>query len=238
MTCSQQPELGLSLNYTDGQRNMWSYYAPNGRRYRQILVEKQCLCGSRLNWTNWEDVTISPERLMGLEWRLTGVKCRASSGCVQIPTGVAAQMQEIWHKVWTKCRGNSGEEWLLRMTCNFDGRGWIAMWDYVWSLVWIVWADPEVWQNVADRVQGEVTKIGEYLHNEKWYCQTDLEVGWMQIWATNPPNIEKIRQGVGEIWHPKRQNSGTTEDNTHTKWTTALQPITQILQSWAWWKAP
>ena len=83
MTCSQQPELGLSLNYTDGQRNMWSYYAPNGRRYRQILVERQCLCGSRLNWTNWEDVTISPERVMGLEWRLTGVKWRASSGCVQ-----------------------------------------------------------------------------------------------------------------------------------------------------------
>ena len=130
MTCSQQPELRLSLNYTDGQRNMWSYYAPNGRRYRQILVEKQCLCGSRLNWTNWEDVTISPERLMGLEWRLTAVKCRASSGCVQIPTGVAAQMQEIWHKVWTKCRGNSGEEWLLRMTCTFEGIGRIAMWDY------------------------------------------------------------------------------------------------------------
>ena len=39
----------------------------------------------------------------------------------------------------------------------------------------------------------------------------------MQIWATNPPNIEEIRQGVGEIWHPKWQNSGTTEDNTHTK---------------------
>ena len=155
MTCSQQPELRLSLNYTKGQRNIGSFYAPNGRRYRQILVEKQCLCGSRLNWTNWEDVTISPERLMGLEWRLTGVKCRASSGCVQIPTGVAAQMQEIWHKVWTKCRGNSGEEWLLRMTCNFEGEGWIAVWDYVWSLVWIVWADPEIWQDVAGRVQEE-----------------------------------------------------------------------------------
>ena len=125
MTCSQQPELRLSLNYTDGQRKMWSFYAANGRRYQQILVEKQCLCGSRLNWTNWEDVT------MGLEWRLTGVKCRASSGCVQIPTGIAAQMEEIWHKVWTKCRGNSGEEWLLRMTCNLEGKGWIAVWDCV-----------------------------------------------------------------------------------------------------------
>ena len=165
MTYSQQPELGLSLNYTKWQRNIGSFYAPNGRRYRQILVEKQCLCGSRLNWTYWEDVTISPERQMGLGWRLTGVNCGASSGCVQIPTGLAAQMEEIWHKVWTKCRGNSGEEWLLRMTCNFDGRGWIVMWDYVWSLVWIVRADPEVWQNVADRVQGEVTKIGVYLHN-------------------------------------------------------------------------
>ena len=127
MTCSQQPELGLSLNYTKGQRNIGSFYAPNGRRYRQILVEKQCLCGSRLNWTNWEDVTVSPERLMGLEWRLTDVKCCASSGCVQTPTGVAAQMQEIW----TKCRGNSGEERLLRMTCNLGGKGWIAVWDCV-----------------------------------------------------------------------------------------------------------
>ena len=99
MTCSQQPELRLSLNYTDGQRNMWSYYAPNGRRYQQILVEKQCLCGSRLDWTKREEVTISPERLRGLKWRLTGVKCRASSGCVQIPTGIVAQMEEIRHKV-------------------------------------------------------------------------------------------------------------------------------------------
>ena len=37
----------------------------------------------------------------------------------------------------------------------------------------------------------------------------------MQIWATNPPNIEKIRQGVREIWDPKMQNSGTREDHTH-----------------------
>ena len=37
----------------------------------------------------------------------------------------------------------------------------------------------------------------------------------MLIWATDPPNIEKIRQGVGEIWDPKFQNSSTTEDNTH-----------------------
>ena len=37
----------------------------------------------------------------------------------------------------------------------------------------------------------------------------------MQIWATDPPNIEKIREGVGEIWHPKWQNSGTRVDNTH-----------------------
>ena len=212
MTCSQQPELRLSLNYTDGQRNMWSYYAPNGRRYRQILVEKQCLCGSRLNWTNWEDVTISPERLMGLEWRLTGVKCRAFSGCVQIPTGLAAQMEEIWHKVWKKCRGNSGEEWLLRRTCTFEGIGRIAMWDYVWSLVWMVWADPEVWQNVADRVQEEGDRdkgispqlrmilpngLGGWVDADMGYQSSKYRKNPSRGWGDMTPKKAKLRHNRG-----------------------------------------
>ena len=37
----------------------------------------------------------------------------------------------------------------------------------------------------------------------------------MQIWASNPPNIDKIRQGVGEIWDQKGKTPAQQRIHTH-----------------------